>query len=74
MWLASALSKIEETHLFGCSGAKGVSPPTPQEWKPVSSWLIRFNNGVFVLQCLVSTWKWMNVFACDFLTAFIFAP
>jgi hypothetical protein len=27
MMLASALSKIEETHLFDCSGAAGVSLP-----------------------------------------------
>jgi hypothetical protein len=35
--LTSALSKIEETHLFDCSRAIGVGPPTPQEWKPASS-------------------------------------
>ena len=38
MRLTSALSKIEETHLFDCSCAKvSVATPTPQEWKPVSS-------------------------------------
>jgi hypothetical protein len=59
--LTSALSKIEETHLFDCSRATGVGSPTPQEWKPVSFLTSSaVSNALVRAPNLVSTWKLMN--------------